>query len=482
MPDSATRSQQGKRFRLPHERRQRLTLQLGLVCAVLCAAVMLWQGESTHTRIARVVADIQGIDTVRATVSTLLSSVTNAEYEQRRYALTGGQSSLAAYQANTRQIEQRLQALETETPLPVAQSAAMLDFKHEIAEQIGAMALTVRLTGDGQFEAAQHIVNSDAGIVQMQLLRQRADKLMERIAQLVIDKRAELGRLNTISRVGLIIGVLAAVFAFILYVRQTRALQQADARQQRSLEAERDALESQVKERTARLTELATYLQQAVEAERERLARELHDELGALLTAAKLDVARLKSKLPANAAEPLERIQHLTETLNQGIALKRQIVEDLRPSSLSNLGLVAALEILSREFSKRSEIPVHADIERVDMNEVSELTFYRLVQEALTNIGKHAKASEITITLSHHLHYAEVTVTDNGVGFDLAQIPSTSHGLVGMRHRVEALGGRLEINTAPGRGTRVTGTIPRQLVKPQPAPAEAVPIEAGEPA
>ncbi|MDR0275617.1 MAG: CHASE3 domain-containing protein [Burkholderiaceae bacterium] len=472
MPDSAARSRQRRRFRLTHERRQRLTLQLGLVFAVLCAAVILWQSESMHARIAREVAEIHDIDTARAAVSTLLSNVTDAEYEQRSYALTGEQLNLAAYQEDIRQIEQRLHALETQTPPLVAQSDAMLDFKHELSQQIGAMDLTVRLVSSAQLEAAQRIVNSEASITQIRQLRQRADKLMDRAAELVTDRNRELRQLVAYSRVGLIVGVLAAFFAFFLYVRQTRALQQADARQQLLLEAERDALESQVKERTARLAELATYLQQAVEEERARLARELHDELGALLTAAKLDVARLKSRLPAGATESLERIAHLTETLNQGIALKRQIVEDLRPSSLSNLGLVTALEILVREFSQRSEIPVHTVIEPVDMDQASELTLYRLVQEALTNIGKYAKATEITVALNNQAHYAEIIVTDNGVGFDLAQIPATSHGLVGMRHRVEALGGRLDIKSTPGHGTRVTGAIPRQQAKPQPAPVE----------
>ena len=122
---------------------------------------------------------------------------------------------------------------------------------------------------------------------------------------------------------------------------------------------ERDRLEGEVAARTAQLKELAQHLQTMREDERSRLARELHDELGALLTAAKLDVARLKSRLGASATpDAAERLAHLNETLNGGIALKRRIIEDLRPSSLSNLGLVAALEILLREFAARSEIAV----------------------------------------------------------------------------------------------------------------------------
>ncbi|MDR0479184.1 MAG: CHASE3 domain-containing protein [Burkholderiaceae bacterium] len=463
--------------RLTHERRQRLTLWLSFGCAMLCAAMMLWQSERMHARTAGVLTEMQNIDAVRDTVGALLSSVTNAEYDQRRYALTLEEHSLSAYQDDDRRINLLLRTLEAQTPPFMAQSDAILGFKRLVLRQAGAMALTVQLASDGQSQAARHIVDSDIGILQMQQLRQQADLLAVQIDQHVASKRAQLRQLITVSRAGLAVGVLAAIFAFFLYVRQTSLLRQATARQQRLLKAERDALESQVKERTARLTELATYLQRAVEQERARLARELHDEMGALLTAAKLDVARLKSKLPPDAAEPRARIEHLTETLNQGIALKRQIVEDLRPSSLANLGLVASLEILAREFSERSEIPVDTIIERVNMDEASELTLYRLVQEALTNIGKYAKATEVTITLTNYGHHAEITVADNGMGFNLAQVPSTSHGLMGMRHRVEALGGRLEVISAPGQGTRITGAIPRQ--PPQATPSDVPPDSTG---
>jgi hypothetical protein len=147
-----------------------------------------------------------------------------------------------------------------------------------------------------------------------------------------------------------------------------------------------------VRDRTATLAELATHLQQVREDERGHLARELHDELGALLTAAKLDVARLKSRLGDQPSEVGQRLQHLTETLNSGIALKRRIIEDLRPSSLSNLGLTASLEILAREFSERSGIEVATALEPVELDESNQLTVYRLVQESLTNIGKYAEA------------------------------------------------------------------------------------------
>ena len=453
--------------RPPRHPRQSLVLWLSLACAVVCAAVMLWKSESTHARTATVVSEIQDVDAARASISALLSTVSDAEYQQRRYALTLKQPYLSAYQEDDRQIMLLLHQLDTQPPPQVAQSSVMLDFKRLLARQIGAMALTVRLASEGQAEAAQRVIDSDASSTPMQQLRQQADRLVAYTDQLVADKRVELRRLITVSRAGLAVGVVAAIVAFSLYVRQTSVLQRADARQQQRLEAERDALESQVRERTARLTELTNYLQQVVEDERGRLARELHDELGALLTAAKLDVARLKSKLLAlNAAEPIAPIQQLAETLNKCIALKRQIIEDLRPSSLSNLGLVASLEILMREFSERSAIPVHAVIDPVDMDEASDLTIYRLVQEALTNVCKYARAQEVTVTLANHGHHVEITVSDDGVGFDQTQISPASHGLIGMYYRVEALGGRLDVASTPGHGTRVTGFIPR-LRRPQ---------------
>jgi signal transduction histidine kinase len=206
---------------------------------------------------------------------------------------------------------------------------------------------------------------------------------------------------------------------------------------------------------------LANHLQTVQESEREHLARELHDELGALLTAAKLDVARIRSKLVGDNESLVPRLAHLSETLNAVIALKRQIVEDLRPSSLSNLGLITALEILVREFGEHTGIHVSTDLELVELNDDAELTAYRVVQESLTNISKYAQAKEVTVTLHVFDYHIEVNVRDDGVGFDLATRLHASHGFAGMRHRVEALHGKLLVVSQPGQGTTVHVMLPR---------------------
>ncbi len=454
--------------------RKPLSLRMTLIFAALCAIAMMWLNEGTYQRTNQTLVQIQEAHAVRATVNTLVRQLVEAESNQRGFILTGDRAYLEPYNAALQEIDVLLRSLNEIGPRVLSGSEEMFAFRNLLSQKVGEMALTVKLRQEDRPEVVNFVMTSNVGLEQMRAFHLQGKALLAQADAVVTSRRAELYRLLNVSRFGLAAGVLAAFFAFFLYVNQTRALRQSDVRQKQALEAERDALESQVRERTARLTELATYLQQAVEDERAHLARELHDELGALLTAAKLNVARIKSKLPPDATELAERLKHLTETLNQGIALKRRIIEDLRPSSLSNLGLVASLEILTREFADSSGVEVEIALEPVELDATSELTIYRMVQEALTNIGKYAKAHKVAVSLRNYVYHAEVSVRDDGVGFDPAQLPQASHGLVGMRHRIEASGGRLDINSTPGSGSRITGTIPRRMAKPQDELANAV--------
>jgi signal transduction histidine kinase len=432
-----------------------------MIVAALCALALAWVSEGTHQRIARAMGQIQTAHAVRSAVHTLQRELVQAESNQRGYILTGDRKYLEPYNTSVAEIERQIQTLSALTPRELGESAPMLAFRNLLSQKLGEMALTIHMREKDRPEVAQFVVSSNVGLEQMRVLRLQGDALAAAAEAEVTSLRAEVYRLLNVSRFGLAAGILAAFAAFFLYVNQTRALRQADVRQQRALEAERDMLESQVRERTARLTELANYLQQAVEEERAHLARELHDELGALLTAAKLDVARLKSRLPADAHDLTERLRHLTDLLNQGIALKRRIIEDLRPSSLSNLGLLASLDILAREFAERSGLHIHTALEPVTLDANRELTIYRVAQEALTNIGKYAQATEVLITLKNYVNHVEIVVVDDGVGFDPGKPAPSSHGLLGMRHRVEATGGRLDLQSQPGRGTRIVATVPR---------------------
>ncbi len=308
--------------------------------------------------------------------------------------------------------------------------------------KLSELETTIELHARGRGDAALQWMLNDIGKSQMEDIRASSARLVADESERIATERRKVYDILGLSRVGIATMTALAVLALLLYLRKAAALVRQQDEQQAAVQFERDQFEQQVLERTAQLTELARHLQTAREDERSRLARDLHDELGALLTAAKLDAARLKSRLPDISQEAAERLTHLNETLNSGIALKRRIIEDLRPSSLSNLGLVAALEIQAREFAERSgiEVDVDVDVPAAALSPASELTVYRLVQEATTNIAKHAQASKVTIRLRPVASGIEVSVSDDGIGFDTADKRRSTHGLA--RHAL------------PGRGRR----------------------------
>ncbi len=253
---------------------------------------------------------------------------------------------------------------------------------------------------------------------------------------------------------------MAGAFALLWLRRQASALARQVQVQQGLLQAQRDRLEIEVAQRTAQLTELTHHLQTAREDERHRLARDLHDELGSLLTAAKLDAARLRARLGDSAPEAQERLAHLVVQLNSGIALGRRIIEDLRPSTLAHLGLPATLEILANEFAERSGLALHCALAPVPLDPRAELVLYRVVQESVTNITKYAQARQVWISLAPEGREVALTVRDDGVGFDSGQSRRSAFGLLGMRYRVEAEGGTLAVRSAPGQGTQVRVCLP----------------------
>ncbi len=264
----------------PPSTRKPLSLRMTLIVAALCAIAITWLNEGTYHRTTQTLAEIQQAHAARSTVNTLMRQLVEAESNQRGFILTGDRAYLDPYNAALQDIERLLRKLDDDAPDVLgANSDALFAFRNQLSQKIGEMALTVRLREEDRPEVVNFVVTSNVGLEQMRLLHQHGAALLALADKGVTSRRAELYRLLNVSRFGLAAGVLAAFFAFFLYVNQTRALRQSDVRQKQQLEAERDALESQVRERTARLTELATYLQQAVEDERAHLARELHDEL-----------------------------------------------------------------------------------------------------------------------------------------------------------------------------------------------------------
>jgi len=438
-------------------------MAVSLLLAALAALALVGINEAGYRQSTRALADIDEAQQVRGTLNQILQNMLDAETGQRGYLLTGEASYRKPYDDAVKHVDGHLATLRRLYAGRPTELTQLAELSKHVLRKVAEMDMSVRLRQDGKDDAWKFVITTDVGQEEMEAIRATAGELVKISNSTLSLSQAQVLRSLQLARVGTAVVALAALLAFFLYLRQTHALRSIGERQQEALQRERNALEDEVRERTASLAELATHLQDVRETERGFLARELHDELGSLLTAAKLDVARLKSRL-ADTPDAIQRLQHLTELLNSGIALKRRIIEDLRPSSLANLGLVASLEILGREFGERSGLRVEMVLEPVSMDESRQLTIYRMVQESLTNIGKYAEASEATSVLKNYENHVVVEVADNGKGFDTQRMRPSTHGLAGMRHRVEAARGRLTVSSAPGKGTRLSAMLP--VVKP----------------
>ena len=435
---------------------------VAFVLACVAALTMVAISETAYWRSARKLSDLSAVELARSNVQRLGRGVVDAETGQRGYLLTGRKEYLTPYTAAQHQVDDALKQLAEHHALDPPARRVLEDMKALSAQKLSELSTGITLYDEGRTDAWRELLLTNIGQEKMDAIRAASRRLLE-IESIKIEAGGSgVYRTLLLNRVGVIAMTAVSLLALFMYLRQTRALETQRIAQQRALQAERDFLETEVDRRTEQLTELARHLQTAREDERNRLARDLHDELGALLTAAKLDVARLKSRLGLLTPEATDRLSHLNETLNSGIALKRRIIEDLRPSSLSNLGLVAALEILTREFSDRSNIDVQCTLETVRLKPSAELMVYRLVQEAITNIAKYADAKRVEVILATRDQRVTITVTDDGVGFD-PTTRSAGHGLLGMRYRVESEGGRMLLSSTPGSGTRLEATLPQYI-------------------
>jgi signal transduction histidine kinase len=209
------------------------------------------------------------------------------------------------------------------------------------------------------------------------------------------------------------------------------------------------------------LRDVAARVESAREEERARVAREIHDELGQALTALKLDLSwvRSKTRMPKMRKRMESMIGHVDET----IECVRRIASELRPAVLDDLGLVAAIEWQVAQFRKRTNIRTRivSNTDGMFVPPDASSTVFRVVQEALTNIIRHAKATTVRVTLNYKPYVLEISIVDNGIGFKRSpQRDLKSLGIIGMKERVSRLGGQFNIFSEPGKGTRLDIVIP----------------------
>lgn len=435
-----------------------------MLLAVLVVAVLFFINDQNFTKSTAAAVQVEEYTQTLMGLNTLPAELIDIETGHKGYLLTGEELYLQPYTLATKEVNKTLESI---IKLVNGQPEHALIYElivRNISKKLADLELTVKMRKEGNADAWRYVTSAD--IEKLQTAEIHANIIQfSNICDLKINEaRNQIQSTLLISRIAIAFLTMTGLLAFYLYLKQNRLLVDTVLREKESLQRERDQIESLVKERTDNLAQLTTHLQNTREGERGDLARALHDEFGSLLTAAKLDIARLKSQLSSSVPDAEVRFSHLNSTLNNIITMTRNIVEDLRPSSLSHLGLTTSLEILAREFEKQHNLTITADLADVEISGNTQLAIYRLMQESLTNISKYAKAKNIMLSMHDLGAHISVQVHDDGIGFDKSTVDNTHHGLLGMQHRIEALGGKLVVTSMPGYGTHILATIPKIII------------------
>lgn len=226
---------------------------------------------------------------------------------------------------------------------------------------------------------------------------------------------------------------------------------------------DRKEAEGQLQASREQLRSLSAHLESVREAERKNMAREIHDELGQILTALKIDLSSLAKGSAEEQQLPLGNLKSMNELVDMAMETVDRISMELRPPILDDLGIGVALEWQAQDFSKRTNIRCEFISKPKDivLDPDRSTALFRIFQEALTNVARHSNASKVKAVLTKETDRIVLTIKDNGKGIEKKQIDDPkAFGVIGMKERAHFLGGEIRFNSAPGRGTSITVTIP----------------------
>ena len=213
---------------------------------------------------------------------------------------------------------------------------------------------------------------------------------------------------------------------------------------------------------------MTEHLQKIREEERKNIAREIHDELGQQLTAIKMDVAWIDKKTPEETTDIKRKLKNIIALLDGSNQSIRRILSELRPRILDDHGLLEAIEWLGRQFTEATGIPVKFTTPEKDIKVSEQIAtcIFRVCQEAFTNITRYALAKNVSISIKIIEENIILIIEDDGIGFDTASVQNKkSFGILGMKERVLSLGGKFELVSSPGKGTKITVSLPYSINK-----------------
>ncbi|MEP6885365.1 MAG: CHASE3 domain-containing protein [Gammaproteobacteria bacterium] len=396
-------------------------------------------------------------------IDELQTAIARSVAMQRGYLLTGDRKYLASYEKVVAEIEPRLERLRAAYEGSDADLAAMRNLQVLVGKRLADLSMLIAVQQTQGAATAVSLVKTrvgtDAGAAITDTMDQmRGSEASEHHAAAKHwSQSLVLSRWITVA--GTIFNMLlVGVAARLVYMDMRRRMAQTAELRDQKLQLEREA-----EERNRELVELSTHLQSVAEREKASLARELHDELGGLLVGARMDISWAEQHLAAEDSDMQHRLQRVQQNLSLGVDLKRRIIEELRPTLLDNVGLFAALRWQLKETCGSAGLKCIESYpeEEPTLNSEAAIALFRIAQEAFTNILKHAAAKAVDIILSVDVTGIVMQISDDGVGIPAGRLTATgSHGLASMRHRVRALGGRLDVRSPASGGTVLLVQLP----------------------
>jgi CHASE3 domain sensor protein len=433
-----------------------------LILGLLLALAVFVGNEWAYQRAQESINRWRGHDNADQAVQLVLRRLVDAESSQRGYLLTERKDYLVPGFDAQRDIGRAIAQLRVHYRAS-PQLMPLIDTLADRAdEKLAELNETVTLHDTGRQAAALALVMTDIGREKMQAVRTAATTLLAHARDHAATERAKVLRTLDAGRLGIHTAMMLSLLFFVHFLRKSAALQEEQRSHARDLLHERERLETQVRARTQDLSGLNDRLQLVREEERQRVARALHDELGAILTAAKLDMARVRHLLDRQPTEQtILRLDHLAATLDQGIRLKRRIMEELMPSALHNLGLREALEGLADDFCARTGIATARELSTVEMGESSRVIAYRWVEGVLHHIEQRGQATSLRIGLNADgPDRIQVSVHDSAGDAQAASAALHGDNMIGLRNRIEGLGGTVIVRTLAGQGSEMLATLP----------------------
>jgi signal transduction histidine kinase len=410
-------------------------------------------------------------------IEQLQNSISRTVASQRTFLLTGDQKYLLNYDKYVAEVEPRLERLRVAYAGSDSEIADVRALHVLVGKRLADLSMILAIQKNQGTSAAVSLIKTSVGSDTGEAINDVLDQLRDHETQERAAADEHWSQSLSLSRWITVAGtifnmLLVGVAARLVYVdMRRRTLLTAELRDQK-LKLEREA-----EERNRELVELSTHLQNVAEREKASLARELHDELGGLLVGARMDISWAEQHLAKDDPDMKQRLHRVQQNLSAGVDLKRRIIEELRPTLLDNVGLFAALRWQLKETCGRAGLKCvesYPDEEPKFSSEAS-IALFRIAQEAFMNILKHSAAKSVDITLDLDEDAIVMQISDDGTGIPAGRTDAVaSHGLASMRHRVRALGGRLDVRSSASGGTSLLVRIPISHALPNTPETETI--------